>query len=173
MGRGNVCVFNNYEGLYYIDNDYIHAYRFVGCDADEEETRLLGDLSYEQICNGDWCFDEFETRWNYEDSIGFFKDSFMRRFKSFSECSKWIDRDRYAILENDLFYIATADNEWSTAIMLIEKDDPWNECRDGLKAKHYVNYLKGMRDCLFEQFETLGVYGGPWTSGRISRNVMS
>ena len=27
MGRGNVCVFGEYEGLYYIDNDHIHVYR--------------------------------------------------------------------------------------------------------------------------------------------------
>lgn len=26
MGRGNVCVFGGYEGLYYIDNDDLHEY---------------------------------------------------------------------------------------------------------------------------------------------------
>ena len=173
MGRGNVCVFNDYEGLYYIDNDYIDAYRFVGCDSDKEEIRLLGELSYDQLAGGDWHFDELESRWNYEEAIDWFKSSFKRRFKSFAECDEWIDREQKAILENDLFYIAVQDNQWSTAVMLIEKEDPWDNCRTGLKAKQYQNYLDGMRDCLFEQFETLGTYGGPWTSGRISRKVAS
>ena len=26
MGRGNVCVTGPYEGLYYIDNDYVSIY---------------------------------------------------------------------------------------------------------------------------------------------------
>ena len=27
MGRGNVCVTGDYEGLYYIDNGHIHVYQ--------------------------------------------------------------------------------------------------------------------------------------------------
>lgn len=35
MGRGNVCTFGKYEGLYYIDNDHIHVYRDIdAADAD-------------------------------------------------------------------------------------------------------------------------------------------
>ena len=46
MGRGNVSVSGPYEGLYYIDNDHIHAYRRDDLLSDEPETRLMGELDY-------------------------------------------------------------------------------------------------------------------------------
>ena len=83
-------------------------------------------------------------------------------------CDQWISRYEHAILENALFYIVVEDNEWSVAIKLIQKED-WLLNLDGLQAKHYQSYLNGMKDCLFEQFDELGTYGGPWTSGRIRK----
>ena len=66
-------------------------------------------------------------------------------------------------MENDLFYIVTEDNEWSMAIKLIQKED----ASGYLQSKTYEKYLNGIRDCLFMQFDELGVYAGPWTSGTI------
>lgn len=168
MGRGNACVHNPYEGLFYIDNDYLHSYRRVGCDAEDECTVLASELGYSEISSGNWVFDEFESRCNYDWAIDWFKSSFKKRFKSFSDCDQWISRYEHAILENTLFYIVVEDNEWSVAIKLIQKED-WLLNLDGLQAKHYQSYLNGMKDCLFEQFDELGTYGGPWTSGRIRK----
>lgn len=172
MGRGNVCVTGDYEGLYYVDNDYIHSYRRVGCDPEEENSRLLGELDYSDLSGGDWVFDEWETNANYEWFLEWFQSSFMKRYRSFSKCDEWVGwrRESHAILENDLFYIAVEDNQWSTAVMLLEKDHPYLSY-DGLKAKHHLNYLHGIRECLFEQFDTLGIYGGAWTSGTIRKST--
>ena len=140
MGRGNTCVFGDYEGLYYID--------------------------WDNFSNED---DFWREEW--ENSLEQFISDFTQKFKSFSRCDEWIGGDNRAILENGLFYIAIADNEWSIAIKLIQKEQEYYD--DGnlenLQANLYKTYLDGIRDCLFNQFEELGTYAGPWTSGRIRR----
>jgi hypothetical protein len=141
MGRGNTRVFGDYEGVYYIDWDNFSS-------------------EYE---------DDF-WREEWENSLEQFISDFTRRFKSFSRCDKWIGGDNRAILENGLFYIAIADNEWSIAIKLIQKEQEYYDGNlENLQAKHYKTYLDGMKECLFNQFEELGIYTGPWTSGRIRR----
>ena len=143
MGRGNTRVFGDYEGVYYIDWDNFSS-------------------EYED--------DDF-WREEWENSLYQFISDFTKRFKSFWKCDKWIGRDDRAILENKLFYIAIADNEWSIAIKLIQKEQGYyyDGNIENLQAKHYKTYLDGIRDCLFNQFEELGTYAGPWTSGRIRR----
>ena len=169
MGRGNVCVFQKCEGLYYIDNDDLHEYRRVIEETDDVEHRLMGDLSYEELTSGDWEFDEWASYRNWEDAKRNLICSLMAKFPSLRECNTWIEHDRFALLENSLFYIAVADNEWSQAVMLIQKEH-WCYDYSGLQKRHHQSYLDGIRDSLFEQFETLGIYGGPWTSGRIKRS---
>ena len=57
------------------------------------------------------------------------------------------------------------------AIKLIQKEQGYydNGNIENLQAKHYKTYLEGIKECLFNQFEELGTYGGAWTSGRIRR----
>ena len=93
----------------------------------------------------------------------------MIKYPSFRECEKWITNSRKAVLENKLFYIAVEDNEWSVAIMLIQKDTYLGNMI-GMQKQHYQTYLNGIRDILFERFETLGTYSGIWTHGRIHRD---
>lgn len=168
MGRGNVCVFQEYEGLYYIDSDHLHEYHRVDDESGEVEYRLMGDLSYEELTSGGWEFDYMQSHLNLEDAKVNLICSLMAKFPSLRECHTWIEHDRLALLENNLFYIAMADNEWSMAVMLVQKDH-WCYDYSGLQKRHYQSYLDGIRDSLFEQFDTLGTYGGAWTSGRISR----
>lgn len=69
MGRGNVCVTGAYEGLYYIDNDDFHVYRRDDPHSDDEfESRLLKDLSYQELTGGEWYYCESDTA-EEEDSI--------------------------------------------------------------------------------------------------------
>ncbi len=168
MGRGNVCVFREYEGLYYIDNDDLDEYRRVDEETDEVEHCLLGELSYEELTSGDWKFDEWKSQLNWEHAKRNLICSLMAKFPSLRECNTWIEHDRFALLENNLFYIAVADNQWSQAVMLVQKEH-WCYDYSGLQKRHYQSYLDGIRDSLFEQFETIGTYSGAWTSGRISR----
>ena len=104
-----------------------------------------------------------------------FKKDFKERFTSFSECDEWISRNERAVLENQLFYIIVEDNEWSMCIKLIQKEQGYYDRGNiaNLQARHYQTYLEGMKDCLFNQFDELGTYGGPWTSGRIRKNELA
>lgn len=116
MGRGNVCVTGDYEGLYYIDRDHTDVYRRSDPMSDDDpETRLMGDLDYAEITGPDWVWDEWGSAEELDDVLECFKDSFTRMFPSFERVSpqKWIDRSTMAILENKLFYIGIEDNEWS------------------------------------------------------------
>ena len=108
-------------------------------------------------------------------------DSFGQMFPSFSRVQGdvWIrtgaygDYDRRVIMENSLFYIAVQDNQWSVAVELIQKEDPYDDHLSGLQARHYQRYLEGMKKCLLERLPSIGTYGGAWTSGRITREEAS
>lgn len=165
MGRGNVCVFGPYEGLYYIDNKYIHAFHRVD---DNTEIKLLGDLDYGELTSGSWIFDEMETKWNWEDAVADLKELLKEQFPSLADSDKWLSRTETAILENGLFYVAVEDNEWSMAIKLIQKNHPYRNL-SGIQAAQYQSYLHRILTALLTMFESVGTYQGAWTSGTISR----
>ena len=156
MGRGNVCVTGKYEGLYYIDNDHFHVYRRDEPDSDDEfQTRLLGSLSYEELTGGEWHFDEVETERPA-------KDTWLTE-PGFGGSSKRV------LLESKLFYIALEDNEWSLAVELLQKEDPYDDHLSGLQGRHHLKYLDGIKRCLLEVLPSIGTYKGAWTFGRITR----
>jgi len=152
MGKGNTCVFGDYEGLFYIDWDNFSN------EYEDEHGNIIQD---------------YDLQWEeWENSLHEFISDFSQKFKSFSKCDEWISGEK-AILENGFFYITIADNEWSMAIKLIQKEQGYydNGNIENLQAKHYKTYLEGIKECLFNQFEELGTYSGAWTSGRIRRQV--
>lgn len=171
MGRGNVCVTGQYEGLFYIDNDQFFVYRRDDEYDEEPETRLMKDLDYAELTGGDWMYDEWGTGEEQDDIEECFIEDFTRMFPAFERAgsNKWLGRYQRVILESKLFYICIEDNEWSLAVELIMKEPPWGYCIEGLQARHYQRYLDGMRDCLFNRLDELGTYSGAWTSGRIRR----
>lgn len=170
MGKGNVCVFGPYEGLYYIDNDDLLVYRPKSYDDDDEgESRLLRSIPYEELEN--WRYCDIDTEQYQDDVLEEFKAAIRSRFKGFTTCDKWLGGTQHAILQNGLFYIAIEDNEWSLAVKLLQKEPEWN-CDSwllNLQKRHYKRYLEGIRDALLEQFESIGTYKGAWTSGTITR----
>lgn len=166
MGRGNVCVHNDFEGLYYIDYDDLSVYN----KRNEEDSFVLArELDYEQLTNGDWLYNEFESDIKWQEDKEYIICRLQERFPSFAPCDEWVSRESHAVLENKLFYIAFEDNEWSIAIELLEKYGPYGDDYAGIKAKHYQTYLDGMKEILFELYEELGIYSGAWTSGTIRR----
>lgn len=180
MGRGNVCTFGPYEGLYYVDNDKFHVYRQSG-SIEEQEVRLMGYLDYAELTSGDWCFDEISTSDEWEDIMECLVDSFTKKFPSFADAreprGRWIRGNRgyedvQIVMESKLFYIGIEDNEWSMAVMLIQKEDPWDGSLEGLQAGHHQRYLDGIRDCLLDRVDELGTYGGAWTSGSIRKEAI-
>lgn len=164
MGKGNVCVFKPYEGLYYIDNQNLSVYRENGDLTEDPEDRLLRDLSYEDLSS--WHYDEIGSMYEEEDVLVCFTEGFLRKFPSFSKVTpkdQWISRSQRAILENKLFSIAVEDNEWSLAVELLQKEDPYGDSLAGLQKKHYQAYLKGIRDSLLDRLPSIGAYAGAWT----------
>lgn len=155
MGRGNACVHGEHEGLFYVDWDNFSK------EHEDEDGEIVID------------YDLQRSEW--EDSLWQFKKDIQRKFKKFKECDKWISRYERAVLENKLFYIVVEDNEWSMAVKLIQKEQEYYQ--DGnfknLQAKLCKIYLDGIRDCLFNQFDELGVYDGVWTSGRIRKGEVN
>lgn len=150
MGRGNVCTFGEYEGLYYIDWDnYSPEY--------EDE-------------NGEVKTDYDMQREDYEADRDEFVSEFCEKFSSFSPCDEWIDREEHAIAENSLYYLTERDNQWSMAIKLIQKENDWISI-EGLQKKHFPTYFEGLKNVLFNFYSELGIYGGAWTSGTIKRSA--
>lgn len=160
MGRGNVCTFGKYEGLYYADRDYLDFY--VPIDGEADEGKYLEEMEHNDF--SDYEYDEFISRANYKDFISEFISLFRGKFKSFSATGK----DYGVIMENNLFEIEVEDNQWSYAVKLIQKEDYYNNL-EGLQKKHHGNYLEGIKTVLLEIFPSIGCYGGAWTSGRITR----
>lgn len=161
MGRGNVCVFGDYEGLYYADRDYLDFY--VPIDGEADEGKFLGELSHNDF--SDYEYDEFLSRIYYEDFICDFVYLMNKKFKSLSKTGE----EYGVIMKNNLFEIEIEDNQWSYAVKLIQIEDDYDNHLVGLQKKHYQTYLNGIRDVLLELFPTIGSYAGAWTSGRITR----
>lgn len=167
MGRGNTCVFGKYEGLYYVDRDYLDCYIAKEMNDDGEyEEKMLGDISMEEFPNFDYDYSLSEMY--YGDFLEEFIDCMENKFKSFIRTGK----DYGTIMENNLFEIEIEDNEWSYAVKLIQKEDDWDNHLEGLQKKHYKNYLDGIKNILLDMFPSIGCYGGAWTSGTITREDM-
>lgn len=171
MGRGNVCVFGKYEGLYYIDNDHIHVYRRDNDSDDYPETKLMGELSYDELTGGDWYYDEVGSMCELDDIEECISADFTARFRSFQRPQKecWHDRETRVLLESELFIIGLEDNEWSMAIKLLQKEDPYDNHLEGLQKRHHQRYLDALKEVLLDRLPSIGAYSGPWTSRTITR----
>lgn len=157
--------------ILHIDNEDITVYREDDpADGMDPESRLLRDLEYADLQN--WYWDEISSSDEEEFVVSCFASSFLERFRSFTEVGpkeQWISRTQRAILENKLFYIALEDNEWSLAVELLQKEDPYDDSLSGLQKRRYQKYLDGIRDSLLEALPSIGVYKGAWTSGVLTK----
>lgn len=163
MGRGNVCVNEPHEGLWYVDWDMLSVYRNVKTDEYIHGREI--DLSDMDDCE----FCQSETDDEYWAFIELFRSKMRERFKSFDEVNRWVSDcgcrcDRKAILENRLFFIAVEDNEWSVAVELIQKRP---EELSGIQVVHSQRYLEAMKEILLDMFGEVGYRTGAWTSGVI------
>ena len=164
MGRGNVCVFGDYEGLYYVDRDYIDCY--IAKEADdngEYEQKMQCEMNYPEDYNS-FDYDDILSGIYYDDFIQEFTFMMEEKFKSFVSTGN----DFGTIMENNLFEIEIEDNEWSYAVKLIQKESYYDNL-EGLQKKHYQSYLNGIKNILLELFPSIGCYGGAWTHGTITR----
>lgn len=164
MGRGNICTFGDYEGLWYVDRDYLDCYisKFENEDGEYEE-KMLGEMEYNEF--GIFDYDDVMSGIYFNEFVDCFVSMMDERFKSLAPTG-----ERFGtIMENNLFEVQIEDNEWSYAVMLIQKENPYDDCLSGLQKRHYQNYLNGMKDVLLGMFPEIGCYAGAWTSGVVKR----
>lgn len=161
MGRGNVCVHGDYEGLYYVDYDNLNEY-YREDENGDYEYKMGRDVTSDDLENG-WQVSEYGSNEYFKDFVNEFKTSMINKFKSFEDTGE----DWGTILSNELFSIELEDNEWSVAVKLVENDG--YKDLSGLQSKHYERYLEGMKEALFEQFDEIGTYGGLWAHGTLKR----
>ncbi|WP_166542404.1 hypothetical protein [Acutalibacter sp. 1XD8-36] len=80
------------------------------------------------------------------------------------------DLSRRVILESKLFYVCVEDNEWSLAVELVQKEEPWGlPWMENLQKQLYQKYLDGMKKALLNRLPGVGIRTGAWTSGRIKK----
>lgn len=144
MGRGNYCPKNRVSDQWYIDYD---LYRLTDEDDDWTET------DYDLLA---------------EDLAGALK-AIAKRFPSFRETDRrgdtyWCESIR---LENRLFRVGTADNEWSEALFIEMRDDLCPEDVN-LARRHLQSYRDGIEKILLEWFGEVARRNGPWMSSRIT-----
>ena len=182
MGRGNVCVTGSCEGLYYIDNDDFHVYRRADDLSEWPETRLMGELDYDELTGSEWVYDEEGTGNEEDDVLECFMADFCQMFPSFERAgtNEWLrngpygDLSRRVILESKLFYVCVEDNEWSLAVELVQKEEPLGDVwMENLQKRLYQKYLDGMKKALLNRLPSIGTYSGAWTSGRIKREEVT
>lgn len=161
MGKGNICVSEANGGCFYIDYDNLNVY-----ESKDGTVEYVLQKDIENI--NDYNFLEVETERNIEDFKANFIADFCKEYKTFEEISKIHDA---TIMRSALFDIKLEDNEWSIAIMLVPIEQEYNQPGNYIMMQQRLApiYLKGIQKCLFKQFDTIGTYGGPWTSGRLTK----
>ncbi len=167
MGRGNVCTTGRYEGLWYIDNDFLAVYRHK----DTDERYMENELGYEQLTSGDYEYDQIDSEYEYEAMVEMLRTDITEKFHSFRYADKWVSNhgnrcDRHAILENNLFFIALEDNECSVAVELLQKGP---EELAGLQARHYEHYLEAIKNIILDMYGQVSYRNGAWMSGTIKK----
>lgn len=185
MGAGNVCTIGRYEGLYYIDKDLFTVYtKDAPYSDDEYERSLAKDLSYEELTGGEWYEDEEGSDVEWGDIEEHLREAMTARFPSFRGFTappvKWMRSGPYGLfsrrvlLENKLFCVCVEDNQWSVAIELIQKEEPWGlPWMENLQGRFYQAYMYALRDVLLERLPYIGTYAGAWTHGIITREEAS
>jgi hypothetical protein len=152
MGRGNVQVEQG-EAIYYIDNSYFEAYII---DEDGNET-LERDYDFEQER-----YDDFIINLTHNEILK----------KDFVIDNDWKNDFRF-ILSNDYYTIAIVDNQWSSGIALLKKEEVYYFTEDETKLfyeeqkKSFDNYNKLLLKALYELTNELYIPNGAWLSKKL------
>lgn len=154
MGRGNFCARGDMAEQWYIDYDNYHYYY---CDE-----------------NGDETSEEYFDQDLLDEDIQYIMDEIRSKFPSFRQVDSWDHycREQHYLLENQLFRIGVADNEWSVAFFIVENEEKisWN-CWEGIAEKHYTEYMHGIEKILLGAFSEVYKRNGAWMSSKIERSA--
>lgn len=177
MGKGNVGCFGKYETQYYIDNGDYHMYIRYDENLDEYIEARERDIDFNDASSTAWSFSPALTDDQFNQILEGFKTRFKEALPSFDDCPENTylpdnagRMNRHAIMENQLFYIALEDNEWSTAVEIIQKTGPYgDDSLVGLQAGHFDTVNRTLKECLLEEVPQIHTRNGAWMSGTIKR----
>lgn len=156
----NVCPSGQCEGVYYIDRHFCDMYK-----GQDGELYVLKNIEANDLPK--YSYDEDESYWQFSYLLSELVVGLKKRFSSFRSVNKWVSRTRRAILENDLFYLAVEDNEWSFAIELLQKDEDYSSGTIGLQTALYKKYLDGIERVLKDLNGEVSTYAGPYCSATL------
>lgn len=152
MGRGNYCPMGKLTDQWYIDYDN-YSYHEEEDDADYVVYEGYDyDLCEEDIYNA--------------------MSEIQKRYPSFQPCDKYSNSEHgrywgeHILLENSFFEIGMADNSWSAAIFIKERDDI--EC-SGIAERHFKEYCDGIKNLLLNLFGEIYLRNGAWMSSVIRK----
>jgi len=183
MGKGNIRALGKFEGCFYLDMDLLALYRkpelcphcgeVIGT-LDDEPAMTVRELMAAGIeydsCIGEigWVYDDMGSQLAWNDMVSIVVEALHMKYSSFAKVSKWRGKDIQVVLENERFQIAVADNEWSAAWLLLERDDI-DDTAALSKRKRVPGYLEALKNVLLNYYgECCAQAKGPagaWTHG--------
>lgn len=182
-----LSVYNLFNSENALSNEDIIKYRAFDEDFNPEGNEALTKSSASAMDTEDFAraeYDETASEESYISMCNGIAERIDKRFRSFMRAghtdvskkgsgNRWNYRDcgcfRRAngviLTENELFLVAVEDNEWSYAILLLQKEDNCDDHLLGLQKRHYQKYLAAIKEVILDMYGEVGIYTGPWTSG--------
>ena len=159
----NVAV-NYNEALYYVNYNDIYMYK------DKNDSNKF--VTESQIPEGkedDYEFDLSMTQVHYDAIRKKLSDALCAHFPSMQPVKDTYlnkSQSRRVIACNTLYSVVIEDNAWSIAVELINNPDG----NGGLQSQMFESFSNGLREALFEQFDTLYIRSGSYTAEPITKS---
>lgn len=150
---------DNLSGLFYIDYKDIFIYN----KPNDSNFIKQKDINPDELNNYE--FNQDASQAHYNNCIDKISDYMANNFDSMLK-TDLREKKKHIIAVNQLFQVTLEDNDWSIAVQLL----PVKKANKGLQKQMYYAFLHGLRNALFEQFDTLYVRNGSWSQIDITKN---
>jgi hypothetical protein len=150
---------DNLSGLFYIDYKDIFIYN----KPNDSNFIKQKDINPDELTNYE--FNQAASQAHYNNCIDKISDYMANNFDSMLK-TDLREKKKHIIAANQLFQVTLEDNDWSVAVQLL----PVKKANKGLQKQMYYAFLHGLRNALFEQFNTLYVRNGSWSQIAITKN---
>lgn len=163
MARNN-CTVDPGEGLFYINQKYLNIYHrkddpTITLPENEIQTEKADEYEYDQQLSQNR-FDEIKNQ---------FLTAYQKRYKSMKSIDTWnTKKKRHIMLENDMFYVAFEDNDWSIAVELLYKQKVKSP---EYQARIAPSFKRSMRNILLTILPEIELRTGSWTSKTITKQI--
>ena len=98
---------------------------------------------------------DMEDEYEYEDLKANLSCDLMAKYKSLSECEKWLGNEDLAILENDLVYIGLSEYCGVVSLWVVPKENLNNQ-----ELNLALSWCRKVEKNIFKDYATLSRVGG-------------